>query len=78
MNITRENIEQRKSILQDDIATAKGRMAENDKKRQEDVALINALTGAFQQCEVFLQQLDNEEPEMVGDDGNDTIAGAAV
>ena len=78
MTIDREAIEQRKSVLQNDIATAKGRIAEHDKKRQEDVALINALTGAFQQCEVFLQQLDNEEPEMVGDDGNDTIAGAAV
>ena len=78
MNISRESIEERKSVLQNDIATAKGRIAEHDKKRQEDVALINALTGAFQQCEVFLKQLDNEEPEMVGDDGNDTIAGAAV
>ena len=74
MTIDREAIEQRKSVLQNDIATAKGRIAEHDKKRQEDVALINALTGAFQQCEVFLQQLDNEEPEMVGDDGNDSIA----
>ena len=74
MTISRESIEQRKSVLQNDIATAKGRMAENDKKRQEDVALINALTGAFQQCEVFLRQLDNEKPEMVGDDGNDSIA----
>ena len=49
-------------------------MAEYDKKKQEDTALINALTGAFQQCEVFLRQLDNEKPEMVGDDGNDSIA----
>ena len=71
MNITRETIEQRKSILQNDIATAKERLAEHDKKKQEDVALINALTGAFQQCEVFLQQLDNEKPEMASDDGND-------
>ena len=76
--IDRKAIEQRKSVLQNDIATAKGRLVEHDKKRQEDTALINALTGAFQQCEVFLRQLDNEEPEMVGDDGNDTIAGAAV
>jgi hypothetical protein len=78
MTIDREAIEQRKSVLQNDIATAKGRLTEHEKKRQEDTALINALTGAFQQCEVFLRQLDNEEPEMVGDDGNDTIAGAAV
>ena len=71
MTISKEAIEERKIILQKDIITAKERIAEHDKKRQEDVALINALTGAFQQCEGFLQQLDNEEPEMVGDDGND-------
>ena len=74
MNITRESIEERKSVLQNDIATAKERIAENDKKRQEDVALLNALTGAFQQCEGFLRQLDDEKPEMVGDDGNDSVA----
>ena len=74
MTISRESIEERKIILQNDITTAKERIAEHDKKRQEDVALINALTGAFQQCEVFLRQLDNEKPEMVGDDGNDSIA----
>ena len=71
MTISKEAIEERKIVLQNDITTAKERIAENDKKRQEDVALLNALTGAFQQCEAFLQQLDNEEPEMVGDDGND-------
>ena len=74
MNISRESIEERKSVLQNDIATAKERLAGYEKKRQEDTALINGLTGAFQQCEVFLRQLDNEKPEMVGDDGNDSIA----
>ena len=74
MNISRESIEERKSVLQNDIATAKERIAENDKKRQEDVALLNALTGAFQQCEGFLKQLDNEKPEMASDDGNDSVA----
>ena len=74
MTISKEAIEERKNVLQNDITTAKERIAENDKKRQEDVALINALTGAFQQCEAFLQELDNEKPEMVGDDGNDALA----
>ena len=78
MIINRETIEERKVVLQNDIVTARERIAEYDKKRQEDVALINALTGAFQQCEVFLQQLDNEEPEMASDDGNDTVAVAVV
>ncbi len=74
MTISRESIEERKSVLQNDIVTAKERIAENDKKRQEDIALINALTGAFQQCEGFLKELDDES----SDDGNDTAAVAAV
>ena len=71
MTITRETIEERKSVLQNDINSTKQRMAEYDKKKQEDIALLNALTGAYQQCEQFLQELDNEEPEMAGDGGND-------
>ena len=71
MTITKENIEERKNVLINDIASAKQRMAEYEKKKQEDVALLNALTGALQQCEFFLKELDVEEPEMASDDGND-------
>jgi len=71
MAITKENIEERKNVLMNDMNAARQRMAEYDKKKQEDVALINALTGAVQQCEQFLKELDNEEPEMASDDGND-------
>ena len=71
MTITRESIEERKTVLQNDIITARQRLAEYDKKKQEDIALLNALTGAFQQCEQFLQEFDNEGPEMASDDGND-------
>ena len=71
MSITRETIEERKNVLQNDIASTKQRMAEHDKKKQEDIALINALTGALQQCELFLTELDDEKSEMAGDDGND-------
>ena len=71
MSITRKTIEERKMVLQNDMNAAKQRMAEYDKKKQEDIALLNALTGAVQQCENFLQELDNEEPEMASDDGND-------
>ena len=67
MNIDREQIENRKIILQNDINTARQRIADNDKKRQEDVALINALTGASQQCDSFLKELDDAS----SDDGND-------
>ena len=71
MTITKENIEERKNVLMNDMNAAKQRMAEYDKKKQEDIALLNALTGAVQQCENFLQEFDNEEPEMASDDGND-------
>ena len=67
MNIDREQIENRKIILQNDINTARQRISDNDKKRQEDVALINALTGASQQCDAFLKELDDAS----SDDGND-------
>ena len=70
MTISREVIEERKNVLQNDIVTAKQRLVEHDKKRQEDTALINALTGAFQLCEGFLKELDNES----SDDGNDSMA----
>ena len=71
MSITRENIEERKALLTNDIDSVKQRMADNDKKKQEDVALLNALTGAYQQCDIFLEDLNDEKPEMASDDGND-------
>ena len=71
MAITKENIEERKNVLMNDLNVARQRVAEYERKKQEDIALINALTGAVQQCENFLQELDNEEPEMASDDGND-------
>ena len=49
MSITRKTIEERKMVLQNDMNAAKQRMAEYDKKKQEDIALLNALTGAYQQ-----------------------------
>ena len=71
MTIEREQIEQRRDVLQNDINTARQRIADYDKKKTEDVALINALQGALQQCDIFLKELDNEKSEMASDDGND-------
>ena len=71
MGISKEQIEKRRDILQNDINTARQRIADYDKKKTEDVALINALQGALQQCDIFLKELDNEKSEMASDDGND-------
>ena len=67
MSITKEQIEHRRDILQNDINTARQRIAEYEKKKTEDIALINALQGALQQCEFFVKELDDAS----SDDGND-------
>ena len=66
--ITKESIEERKETIASDIETVKGRLTEYDQKKLEDTALLNALTGALQQCDYFLNQIHNDN----GDDGNDT------
>jgi len=92
--ITRTTIEERKKVIEDDITTVAQRLTENEQKKLEDTALINALTGALQQCNYFLKKIDNEKPEKVvvegkkklpiidnpygSDDGNETVAVAAV
>ena len=73
MAITKESIEERKNVLQNDVVSARQRIAEYDKKKTEDTALLNALAGALQQCEIFLKELDDEEPEMASDDGNGLV-----
>ena len=67
MAITKEQLENRKTVIENDINTAKQRIANSDKKKLEEVALINALQGALQQCDIFLKELDDAS----SDDGND-------
>ena len=67
--ITKVAIEKRKEVLMEDIQLVKQRLAEYEQKKTEDTALVNALTGALQQCDVFLKEYD-EEPELVSDSGD--------
>ena len=62
-----EKINERKQVIAKDIEAVQGRIAEAQKKIAEDQALLNALMGAFQQCDAFAKELDNDEPEMVSD-----------
>ena len=55
-----EKINERKEVIAKDIEAVRGRIAEAQKKIVEDQALLNALTGAFQQCDVFAKDLDND------------------
>ena len=58
----------RKEELKNDILLVQQRLQEGEQKKLEDTALLNALTGALQQCDYFLNQIHNDN----SDDGNDT------
>jgi len=62
-----EKINERKQVIVTDIENVRKRIAEAQKKITEDQSLLNALMGAFQQCEAFAKDLDNDTPEEESD-----------
>ena len=62
----------RKEELKNDILLVQQRLQEGEQKKLEDTALLNALTGALQQCDIFLKELHNDDPENDGSYGNET------
>jgi|TARA_R110000782_G_scaffold60836_2_gene125594 hypothetical protein len=64
MTISKEKIEERILVLEEDIENVKKNMNILEQQKIESVALLNALTGAKQQCDSFLQIIDNVEPEV--------------
>ena len=71
MSLDNDSIEERKETINNDIQVVKQRLLEHQEKIKEDTALINALTGALQQCDYFLEQIDNVEPDLVSDSGDE-------
>jgi len=67
MTITKNMIKKRITVLDSDIQKARQKMSELEQQKIESVALLNALMGAKQQCDNFLQEIDNVEPEVVSD-----------
>ena len=69
-NISVDHLEERRAVIQNDIGVVNQRLQEYEKtraqieqKKLEDVGLINALTGALQQIELFLKEIHNDNPE---------------
>ena len=58
--LTSEKIDERKSAIQEDITKLRETISQLDTKRQELVNNLNALSGADQQCDHFLSQLETE------------------
>ena len=66
--ITKESIEERKEVLLKDIQSVKLRLTEYEQKKMEDTALVNALTGALQQCDLFVAEIKAIEKETTYND----------
>ena len=67
--LTVDNINERKEVLVQDINMIKTRIIEYEQKVIEDKATLNALLGAFQQCDAFLKELDDDTPQEESDEG---------
>tara|TARA_Y100001973_G_C5093228_1_gene278648 strand:- start:10 stop:252 length:243 start_codon:yes stop_codon:yes gene_type:complete len=72
--ITKDKLLERMKVVTDDMSSVKQRMIENERQIKEDTALLNALTGAAQQIQMFLQEFNDEKPDVASDDGKNTIS----
>ena len=59
--ITKSMIEDRILVLNTDIEKVNIKLRDLEQQRIENVALLNALTGAKQQCDSFLNEFHNEK-----------------
>ena len=70
-----ESITKRKEVIANDITTVRARLVEYEKGKEKDSALLNALMGAFQQCDAFAKELDNDTPVEESDvENSDEVA----
>ena len=61
MALTIEAIQERKVALEGDLEKVRDTISQLDVKRQELVNNLNALSGALQQCDQFIVQIQEEE-----------------
>ena len=59
--ITKSMIEERIIVLNNDIQNVNTKLKDLEQQRIENVGLLNALTGAKQQCDNFLNEFNNEK-----------------
>ena len=62
--IDEKTINERIKILDGNIAKVQTTMQSLEKQTKDAIAMMNALQGAKQQCESFLKELNNGEPEV--------------
>ena len=68
--IDEKKINDRIKVLDGDIQKVQKDLQTIEQKKAESTALLNALLGAKQQCESFLQEINNDEPDDNSDSGD--------
>ena len=58
-----DKIKERLEVLNGDIAKVQENLVTLEKQTKDGIAMLNALNGAKQQCQSFLNELNNDEPE---------------
>ena len=79
MSIEADKIKSRLEKLEGDVKKVTDQIQDLEKKKIEPVALFNALQGAKQQCQMFLQEINNEDSTEApsGSIDNGTLGGPA-
>ena len=68
--IDEKKINNRIQVLDGDVQKVQKDLQTIEQKKAESTALLNALLGARQQCESFLQEFNNDEPDTNSDSGD--------
>jgi len=58
--IDEEMIKNRMEVLVEDVNSLRERIANAERQIMDDKATLNALLGAYQQCEAFLKEINDE------------------
>ncbi len=58
------SINERIKVLDSDITKVAEQIQSLEKQKSDAIAMMNALQGAKQQCQSFLKELNNGEPEV--------------
>ena len=66
-----DSINERIKVLDSDIVKVSEQMQSLDRQKSDAIAMLNALQGAKQQCQSFLNELNNDEPDVSDSDSSD-------
>ena len=59
--LNEDKLKERLEVLENDIKKVSEQMVSLDKQKSDAIAMLNALNGAKQQCQSFLNDLNNDD-----------------